>query len=214
MAKKIMLPILFMLFAGLCYGEEPKTIRVQDMSLENLLNLTEASLQDKNYEVASMFEYEISRRYITGDKDVEKNLHQAEKWLVKALSDGPNNKKAIESIEANFDWHCILNTTDRCSIIVNKTSITRDNNVSWFWSQMQSRVLTPEKKVELVIFRTFKAVNCKNRTAGNKTVQVIDSNLTPHEAYNVKDADIEFKPLDPGVTNNRLFEYVCHMPEK
>jgi TPR repeat protein/S1-C subfamily serine protease len=154
-------------------------------------------------------QYELAKKYVTGD-GVEKNHHQAEKWLIHSILNDFKNQKSIELIEKEFGWHCILSEDNRCTNLINKASITHDKNLSWYWKigLMKTEI---NKKIAVVILRTYDVMTCNNRTAGYKTIQVLDYDLhvVPNKNLTVTDDKIEFKPLEPNTYNDRLFNYVC-----
>ena len=150
-------------------------------------------------------QFELAEKYISG-AGVEKNRYLAEKWLVNSILNDPKNKKSIELIEKEFNWHCV--DGDFCTSIINNASIIHDKNLSWYWEIGLMKV-EMNKEIMRVTLKNYDVMNCNNRTLGHKTLQALDSDLNPKENVTIADNKIEFKPLEPSAYSDRLVNYVC-----
>jgi hypothetical protein len=152
-------------------------------------------------------QFELAERYIRGE-GVEKNRDLAKKWLVHSILNDPENKKSIELIEKEFNWHCV--DGDFCTSIINNDSIIHDKNLSWYW-EISIRKFEMDKKVRRLILKQYNVMNCYNRTSGCKTLQSLDYDLrvVPQKDFTIADDKIEFKPLEPSAYSDKLFNYVC-----
>jgi TPR repeat protein/S1-C subfamily serine protease len=157
-------------------------------------------------------QYELAERYIRGE-GVEKNRHLAEKWLIHSIINDPENQKSIKLIEKEFGWHCINSDMVRgekrgCSHLINKTSIKHDKYLSWYWSLSIGKTKYHEDTFPVII-RNYNVMNCNNRTEGIKAIQAMDYDFHVAKDFTTKDNEIEFKPLEPDIYSDRLFNYVC-----
>jgi hypothetical protein len=150
-------------------------------------------------------QFKLAERYISG-AGVEKNRSLAEKWLVNSILNDPTNKKSIELIEKEFNWHCV--DSGSCTSIINNASIMHDKNLSWYW-EIGLMKFEKDKKVYRVILKNYDVMNCNNRTLGHKTLQALDYDLNSKENFTYADNKIEFKPLEPSAYSDKLFNYVC-----
>jgi hypothetical protein len=150
-------------------------------------------------------QFELAEKYISG-AGVEKNRYLAEKCLILSILNDYKNKKSIELIEKEFNWHCV--DGDFCKSIINNASIIHDKNLSWYWKIGLDKFVW-DKKVMRVTLKNYDVMNCNNRTLGHKTLQALDSDLNPQKNVTIADNEIEFKPLEPSAYSDRLFKYVC-----
>jgi hypothetical protein len=146
-------------------------------------------------------QFELAEKYISG-AGVEKNRYLAEKWLVNSILNDPKNKKSIELIEKEFNWHCV--DGDFCTSIINNASIIHDKNLSWYWKIGLMKV-EMNKEVMRVTLKNYDVMNCNNRTLGHKTLQALDSDLNPKENVTIADNKIEFKPLEPSAHSGYIY---------
>lgn len=184
--------------------KDPLTGEIRDVKAIEL-DLLKKSAEAGN----SHSQYELAKRYITGE-GVEKNRYLAEKWLIRSILIDSKNQKSIELIEKEFGWHCILTDNGMCFKLINKTSIKHDKYLSWYWT-LELMKTEIRKEPVFIMFRKYDVMNCNNRTVGYKAFQFLDYDLhvDPNRDFTIKDNEIEFKPLNPGIYSDRLFNYVC-----
>jgi len=152
-------------------------------------------------------QFELAEKHISG-AGVEKNRYLAEKWLIHSILNDPENKKSIELIEKEFNWHCVDGFF--CTSIIKSNRIIHDKNLSWYW-EIGLVKFELNKEVIRGINKRYDVMNCNNRTLGFKTFQVLDDDLhvVPKKDYTFEDDKIKFKPLEPNTYNDKLFNYVC-----
>lgn len=168
-------------------------------------------LYKKDAELGDSYsQYVLAEKYISGTWGVEKNRHLAEKWLIQSILNDNKNKKSIDLLEKEFNWHCILHNNGSCMKLINEKSIIHDNNLSWYWMLGLMR-FEKNENIYRVILKEYDVMNCNNKTIGYKMRQALneDLNLIRNMDVTVKDNDIEFKPIEPSEYNDRLFNYVC-----
>jgi Trypsin-like peptidase domain len=191
----VVLLLFIFLFSTHSFAEN----RELTVKYEDLMLILAAEAGDSNAQ------YELAKKYILGES-VKQNRHLAEKWLIHSILNDPKNKKSIELIEKEFNWHCV--DGDFCKSIINNASIIHDKNLSWYW-EIGLDKFEMDKKVMRVTLKNYDVMNCNNRTLGHKTLQALDSDLNPKENFTYADNKIEFKPLEPSAYSDKLFNYVC-----
>ena len=200
--------VVFLLFIFLFSTHSFAENRELIVKYEDLMLILAAEAGDSNAQ------YELAEKYILGE-GVKQNRHLAEKWLIHSILNYPQNKKSIELIEKEFNWHCV--NGDYCTSIINNASIIHDKNLSWYWEinllkmKDPKGIIAKDKQDIKVILKKYNVMNCNNRTQGYKTFQALDYDLrvVPKKDFIITDDEIEFKPLEPSAYDDKLFNYVC-----
>lgn len=161
----------------------------------------------------SAAQFELSKYYLSGF-GVVKSQFESEKWLVRSLLNDPTNNEYMKQFEKEFGWKCLTTTDNKCNNYINKDTIIKKTNLVWYWSFTITKLSYKDGKNIAFLAKSYDAINCDNNTEATKVFKLLNPDtMQTFEGIesNVKDPELEFKPLEPSKYTKAKLDFLCRI---